>query len=77
MSVSLSQVVPSLLPGSNLIADLPERMARDVAANLDVVVRDLPFEAGSITTVVGWHHRNEQDAGHRWFRDLVRELGKE
>lgn len=77
VSVSLSQVVPSLLPGSDLIADLPERMARDVAANLDVVVRDLPFDAGSITTVVGWHHRNEQDAGLRWLRDLVRDVGRE
>lgn len=77
VSVSLSQVVPSLLPGTDLIADLPGRMAHVVAANLDVVVRELPFDAGTITTVVGWHHRNEQDAGHHWFRELIQEVGKE
>lgn len=57
VSVSLFQVAPALLPDTNLIANLPEQLAKAVTPNMDVVFRDLPFDAGTISTSAAWHQR--------------------
>jgi DNA-binding transcriptional LysR family regulator len=74
VSVSLSMVAPFLLAGTDLIANLPERLAASVAPMLDVEVRELPIEIDPLVTSLGWHKRNDDDEGHRWFRNLICEL---
>lgn len=35
-----------------------------------------PFKVPSLHETLVWHSRNDMEAGHKWFRDLVLEVGR-
>ncbi|WP_028109627.1 LysR family transcriptional regulator [Ferrimonas futtsuensis] len=67
---SLQMQLP-LLPGSDLIALLPESLARTASATLDLVARPCPQPMEAITITALWHQRAKADTGHRWARDTL------
>ena len=62
---------PLVIAESDAIITLPERLARAVAAQHRLVVRKPPLPLASFAFSQFWHARNDDDAGHRWLRELV------
>jgi DNA-binding transcriptional LysR family regulator len=63
--------LPLVLPGTRLVATLPERVAQMFAATLPVKLFPLPFETEPVHETLLWHKRNEADPAHAWFRELI------
>jgi DNA-binding transcriptional LysR family regulator len=62
----------ALARSSNLIATVPERHTGNLRAGLHCF--PLPFATPEFTVSLLWHPRFEADPGHRWLRNLVREV---
>jgi DNA-binding transcriptional LysR family regulator len=76
VAVGISHVLLTnlLLPGSDLIASLPQRNAALFAPQRGLAVRELPFEMPEFETHMAWHQRYQDDPGHRWMRNLIAEV---
>jgi DNA-binding transcriptional LysR family regulator len=62
----------SLVRATDLVASVPERQTGRLRDGLFSF--PLPVEVPQVTVSLLWHPRQEADAAHRWFRDLVREV---
>ncbi|BDY05567.1 LysR family transcriptional regulator [Ferrimonas sp. YFM] len=67
---SLQMQLP-LLPGSDLIALLPESLAQRASEALGLATRPCPLKMDAITITAHWHQRAKVDAGHRWVREIL------
>ncbi|MEY4502187.1 MAG: hypothetical protein RIS52_2077 [Pseudomonadota bacterium] len=59
--------IPGLVAGSKRIATVHRRLARRVALDHRLVVRELPLTMPSIREGAQWHLSNSNDAAIRWF----------
>ena len=66
-----------LLPGTPLVATLPEHMATMLSNLLPVKTFPLPFNMPDSREVLLWHKRNEPDPGHGWLRQLFADAARE
>jgi DNA-binding transcriptional LysR family regulator len=66
--------LPFVVAGTDLVAALPERLARRVADLARVTVVEPPFGEVDLVEAVWWHPTRESDLGHRWLLDLLRSL---
>lgn len=62
---------PPLVAATDLVVTLPRRTAT-LAVNGALVTRPLPMPPLRFVTAAFWHVRNHTDAGHRWFRELLK-----
>lgn len=62
--------VPAALAASDLIATLPLRIARQIAAVGDIDIRPLPIDL-AMTVSIAWHRRSAGEPAQRWFRSLI------
>ncbi|MGB6451159.1 MAG: LysR family transcriptional regulator [Steroidobacteraceae bacterium] len=69
--------LPFMLPGTPLVATLPDRVARLVAPVVPLKLLALPFDTLNSHEVLLWHKRNEPDPGHAWLRKLFIEVARE
>jgi LysR family transcriptional regulator, nod-box dependent transcriptional activator len=69
--------LPFMLPGTALVATLPERITQLVAPILPLKFFALPFDTLNSHEVLLWHKRNEPDPGHAWLRNLCIEVARE
>jgi LysR family transcriptional activator of mexEF-oprN operon len=69
--------VPFYLHGTDLIATLPTYAARVYARRLRLEWSPLPFPMPRLTLSLLWHARFTSDAGHAWFRNLVRTIAQQ
>jgi DNA-binding transcriptional LysR family regulator len=65
-------VVPDLVADTDLVAALPERLARRAASRLDIF--ELPFSVGGFRLIAAWHPRHQADPGHSWLRQTIADL---
>jgi DNA-binding transcriptional LysR family regulator len=63
--------VPFIVASSDLIATVPERLARRFAPWLKLQVLAVPFAMPPFRTSMLWHARFQADAAQVWFRELV------
>jgi DNA-binding transcriptional LysR family regulator len=56
---------------SDLVACVPERVARGMAPSLKLEVFALPLPVQSDSTRMAWHPRYSADAAHRWLRECL------
>lgn len=56
---------------SDLVACVPERVARGMSPSLKLEVFALPLPLQSDTTRMAWHPRYSADAAHRWLRECL------
>jgi DNA-binding transcriptional LysR family regulator len=63
--------LPLVLPGTRLVATMPERIAAMFTSSLHVKTFPLPFETEPLHEILLWHKRNESDPAHAWLRDLI------
>jgi len=58
----------SVLAGTDMVAMLPERLARG-APGLRVV--EAPLEVPGYEMAMLWHERRHRDQAHRWLRERI------
>ena len=72
LSVPHFLLVPEILTRSDMIAVLPERLARGYSDRLRVF--ELPFEMPPFTIAEVWHERTHRDPALVWLRQTLAEL---
>lgn len=65
-----------LLPGTELIALIPKRLAGRLSEYIAVRLLPPPLELPPLNEVVIWHNRHDADSGHAWLRNLFKEVSK-
>jgi LysR family transcriptional regulator, nod-box dependent transcriptional activator len=64
--------IPFLVPGTPLIAVMPEAVARQLTDCVEVKVVDIPEDMVPTRRVeLFWHRRNEPDPAHTWMRGML------
>jgi DNA-binding transcriptional LysR family regulator len=64
--------VPGLVRGSDRVALLQERLARDLPVDAGVREVAVPVDLGSLVEAMWWHPVNDRDPEHEFLRDVVR-----
>jgi DNA-binding transcriptional LysR family regulator len=64
-------LVPYLLIGTQRIATVPERMARELARLHPLKALKPPVDIPGFTMCQAWHEIHRNDPGHRWLREQV------
>lgn len=72
LSVPHFLLVPEILTRSDMIAVLPERLARGYQARL--AVTELPFDMAPFVVAAVWHERAHRGAAQAWFREALANL---
>ena len=62
--------VPAALAASDLVAAVPQRTARQIAATAAVEIMPLPIDL-SVTVSMAWHRRAASEPAQAWFRSLL------
>lgn len=68
-------IVPPLLARSDMVATLPERVARAFEAHLAIL--ELPLALPGFTLLAAWHPRNHNDSAHQWLRERLAHHGQQ
>jgi DNA-binding transcriptional LysR family regulator len=68
------QAVPYFVAGTDRVALLQERLARQVAQRLGLRVLPCPGEPEPIVEKFWWHADLDGDPAHRWFRETLVDL---
>jgi DNA-binding transcriptional LysR family regulator len=76
-SRSIALEVPYLSAGailvqSNLVALLGRKLAQEFRRSFPIEIRDLPFDASKLRSVLLWHRRFDDAPAHRWLRETIR-----
>lgn len=74
--VSSLTLLPDVIAGSDLLAVVPEHMARAAALALPIQLLPLPFKVPSVDVSMVWHERLHHDPAHKWMRESLRDIGK-
>lgn len=61
----------ALVVGTERIATVHSRLARQAALALPVVLHPPPFEMAPMTQTLQWHRYRSNDPGIRWMRELM------
>jgi DNA-binding transcriptional LysR family regulator len=62
--------VPAALSACDLVATVPQRTARQIAATAEIAIMPLPIDF-SATVSMAWHRRAANDPAQTWFRSLL------
>ncbi|MFE2470700.1 LysR family transcriptional regulator [Streptomyces mirabilis] len=68
-------VLPFLVSGTDLVALVPERLARRYEGFARCAVVPTPFPDVPLVEAMYWHHNRHADPAHRWLRETVRTVG--
>jgi len=63
--------VPFVVAQSDLIATLPERVARRFRDLVPIELFELPLEIPAFDVSMIWHDRTHHDAMHKWLRGVI------
>lgn len=61
----------AVLVQSNLIAILGRKLAQEFRRAYPIELRELPFEAPKLHSIMLWHRRFDDVPAHRWLRDTI------
>ncbi len=71
LSVPHFLMVPFLLPGTDMLGVVAERVALHFAPIVGLEIRPLPFVVPDYQPAMVWHRSYERDAGHTWLRKVI------
>jgi len=74
--VSHLLAMPGIVASTNLVACLPERLARFYASQMDLVITPNPVFRDAVPVFQMWHKHLDADVGHRWFRTLLQDVAQ-
>ena len=63
--------MPFMLAGTDLVAVLPERLARRVAVAADIRLLEPEVHLQPLRQSAFWHARRDRDPGHVWLREQL------
>jgi DNA-binding transcriptional LysR family regulator len=66
--------LPFVVAGTDLVAIVPERLARRVAATAGVTVAEPPFGTAELIEAAWWHPTRSGDPALGWLRSIVAEV---
>jgi DNA-binding transcriptional LysR family regulator len=76
VSVDSFTVIPALIVGTDRIAMLQERLARQLQRQYPIRIAQPPFKAMPLKEAMWYHPAHTQDAGHLWLRETVATVAK-
>jgi len=68
--------LPFVVAGTNLVAIVPERLARRVADPAGVLVVEPPFGTVELIEAAWWHPTRSADPALSWLRGVLRQTGR-
>ncbi|MCL8017264.1 LysR family transcriptional regulator [Streptomyces sp. AS02] len=68
-------VLPFLVSGTDLVALIPERLARRYERFARCVAVPTPFPDVTLVEAMHWHSNRHADPAHGWLRETVRRVG--
>jgi DNA-binding transcriptional LysR family regulator len=68
--------LPFLIAGTDLVAAIPERLARRLASAAGVTVIEPPFGRIEVTETAWWHPMRATDPALTWLRTILRETAE-
>ncbi|MBO6919656.1 MAG: LysR family transcriptional regulator [Rhizobiaceae bacterium] len=74
VTVSNFMTLPELITESELIAVVPNSLAKKMQMKNSIDIHKLPFDVPAFTLKLIWGRVVKQSALHMWFRDLVVEI---
>lgn len=77
LQVSSLHILPEVVAKTDLLAVVPEHLARAAQRNLPIQVLPLPLDMPPVEISLVWHERMQHDAGHKWLRQALVGLSKE
>jgi len=66
--------VPFLVSGTDLIATVPVRLARQFSRQLKLQILPVPLSLPQFRLTLLWHERHHTDPAHRWMRNFIIEM---
>lgn len=63
-----------VIESTDLIAAMPAHWIDSVLSNSNCATFALPIPELALSIDAVWHPRNDNDPGHRWFRELIHEI---
>lgn len=66
--------IPWLLADTELLATVPTHLARIACGKFPLRLYPLPLKVPTYAIKTYWHPRSNNDAGHRWFREMAYEI---
>jgi DNA-binding transcriptional LysR family regulator len=69
-------VSSAIVAGTDMIATVSERIAREFAQMLSLQVLKVPIPIADSNILMIWHERTHRDAAHRLLRQATREVSK-
>lgn len=66
--------VARLIMGTNRIATIHERLAKQLKDTLPLVVQELPFEFPAVREVIQWSSRNASDPAIAWVVSRIKDI---
>lgn len=76
-TVATFGVAPYVVAGSDYVLTLAERIARPLAAQLDLQIRPCPSQLPTFEISMAWHRRVDADPAHAWLRDQLRGVAQD
>lgn len=64
-------MIPELVEQTNLMACIPEILARHAAKSLRIDVWELPVPVEALDVSMTWHEKYQHDVAHRWIRNEI------
>jgi DNA-binding transcriptional LysR family regulator len=62
------------LRNTNMILSLPQAAVTPLMGAAKLVVHELPFNILPMTLSMIWHKRNTENASHKWFREMFKNV---
>ena len=72
--VSHLLAMPGIVTNTDLVACLPERLAKTYARQMELAICPNPVFSHPVPVFQMWHKHLDDDAGHTWFRGLLQRL---
>jgi DNA-binding transcriptional LysR family regulator len=69
--------LPFLVAGTDMVAVVPERLARRIAAMAGVIVVDLPVGEVTLVESLWWHPSRAGDPALRWLRSVIQDVASQ
>lgn len=76
LSVAHFLPVPFVVAGSDLIATVPDIVAKSVSGSLRLRLIKCPVPIPRMQTSLVWHTRTHEDTAHMWFRATVTDVSR-
>ncbi len=66
-----------VIESTDLVAAMPAHWMHSVLSGSNCVARPMPLPELALSIDAVWHPRNDHDAGHNWFRELIHQIFQE